>query len=101
VALFVLRFPRLARLLARLLRDPRVHFLAKAIFLSGAAYAVAPTDFLADFFPILGQLDDLAILALAGRLFVQLSPPAVVAEHEAAVVGTRTATANVGQLQEA
>jgi len=39
-----------------------------------------PIDLLPDFMPILGQLDDLAVFALAVRLFIQLSPKPIVDE---------------------
>ena len=53
-------------------RDPRVHWLAKAIALITLAYALSPIDLIPDFIPVLGYLDDLlivpAVLLLARRL---------------------------------
>jgi uncharacterized membrane protein YkvA (DUF1232 family) len=44
-------------------------------------YFLSPVDLMPDFIPVLGQMDDLAIIALAVKLFVSLAPPQVVAEH--------------------
>lgn len=79
---------RSGRLAWRLLLDPRVATLAKiAIPALAIAYVVSPVDLIPDAIPVVGQLDDLAILGLAVRLFIQLAPPAVVAEHRAKLSG--------------
>ncbi len=74
---------RTLRLAWRLLRDHRVSPFIK-LLIPGLAlvYALFPIDIAPDLLPLLGQLDDLAILILAARLLIELSPPAVVAEHE-------------------
>ncbi len=73
---------RQGRLAWRLFTDPRVPILLKLIPALAVAYLVSPIDFVPDFFPPLGQLDDLAVVLLALRLFVELAPPAIVAEHK-------------------
>ncbi len=79
---------RSGRLAWRLLKDPRVGTLAKlAVPVLAGIYVLSPVDLLPDFIPVLGQLDDVAIVALALRLFIQLAPPAVVAEHIATMAG--------------
>ncbi|MBC7224259.1 MAG: DUF1232 domain-containing protein, partial [Anaerolineae bacterium] len=62
---------RNARLAWRLLRDPRVSPWVK-LALPGVllVYLLLPLDFIPDLFPILGQMDDLAVLLLAGWLFL-------------------------------
>ncbi len=70
-----------ARLVWLLLRDPRVPLWLKAMPIASLAYLISPLDFLPDSIPILTQLDDVAILLLGFRLFIDLSPPEVVAEH--------------------
>ncbi len=77
------------RLAWRLLRDRRVSPFAKLLAPGLAlAYLLFPIDVAPDLFPLLGQLDDLAILLIAARLLVELSPPSVVAEYEADLYGS-------------
>jgi uncharacterized membrane protein YkvA (DUF1232 family) len=73
----------------RLLRDPRVpafpKWLAPACML---LYVVSPLDAIPDFIPILGQLDDVGVIALALAVIAMLvrwSPREIVAEHAAAL----------------
>ena len=51
------------RLAIRLVREPRVGMLVKALPVLAAVYVVSPLDFVPDVIPVLGQLDDLGILA--------------------------------------
>ena len=63
-------------------RDPRTPWYGRAFGLLVAAY-LSPIDFIPDFIPVLGLLDD-AILVPAGIwLFVKMVPPQVFAEHRA------------------
>ena len=89
IARFARRLPATARLYARLFGDRRVSAFAKAFLVAGSAYALTPVDFLNDLIPLLGQMDDLALFALACRTFVGLCPRAVVEEHEAAIEAPR------------
>ncbi len=77
------------RLSTRLLREPRVSLLAKAIPVAALVYLVSPIDFAPDFLPIIGQLDDLGILVLALEAFLFLSPHAVVDFHKTAIAEGR------------
>jgi uncharacterized membrane protein YkvA (DUF1232 family) len=71
-----------ARLAWRLLRDARVPGWAKMIPLAGALYLLSPIDILPEaLVPLLGEVDDVVILLLAVKLFIDLSPPGVVREH--------------------
>jgi uncharacterized membrane protein YkvA (DUF1232 family) len=73
---------RNAQLAWHLLIDRRVGLLLKLIIpglLLG--YMIFPVDLLPDFIPVLGQLDDLAILALGIKLFIELSPKDIVREY--------------------
>jgi uncharacterized membrane protein YkvA (DUF1232 family) len=66
----------------RLYGDPRVSVLLKAMApVVALAYIVMPIDLLPDFIPVLGQLDEVAIILLLVRLFISLAPPEVVAEY--------------------
>ncbi len=75
------------RLLWRLLNDPRVPSWVKTIPFVALLYLIFPIDLLPDPVLGLGQLDDLAIVLLGLKLFRDLSPSAVVREHEAALAG--------------
>lgn len=57
--------PSFVKLLLRLYRDPRVSRVDKGIVLATLAYLVMPYDFVPDWFPFLGQIDDIYLLALA------------------------------------
>ena len=80
------------RLSLSLLLDSRVPLLYKAIIpLAWAAYLLFPLDLIPDVVPILGELDDLAMLVLAAQLLVLLSPKYVVEEHLRKIRGERPA----------
>ena len=64
-----------ARLAYKLFRDPRVSKVTKlAIPGLVAVYLLLPIDLLPDVVPVLGQLDDIAIIALGLKFFVDMSP---------------------------
>ena len=73
---------RNGRLVWRLLRDARVATATKLLIpgLVGA-YLLWPVDLLPDVIPFLGQIDDLVLLALGAKLFIQLCPPEIVQQH--------------------
>ena len=75
------------QLLRRLLLDERVPLWQKAIPVAAALYLVSPLDLIPDFLPVVGLLDDLALLTASLRLFRSLAPPALIAEHLAAIDG--------------
>ncbi|MDY6877047.1 MAG: DUF1232 domain-containing protein [Chloroflexota bacterium] len=73
---------RQARLAWRLFWDRRVPVWAKLIPPAALAYVLSPVDFIpAAIVPGLGQLDDIAVLLIGIKLFVELAPPEVVREH--------------------
>jgi uncharacterized membrane protein YkvA (DUF1232 family) len=59
--------PEGARLLRDAARDPRVPRRVKVEAFLAAAYLLMPIDFVPDFIPGIGQLDDIAVLAWAVR----------------------------------
>ncbi|HEX9840517.1 MAG TPA: YkvA family protein [Anaerolineales bacterium] len=67
------------KLIARLMGDRRVNFFIKALPLASLAYLFWPIDAIA--LPIIGALDDAAILWIGSTLFVELCPANVVKEH--------------------
>ena len=69
------------KLAYNLMLDPRVNPMVKLIPVAAVAYLILPTDIAPDFVPVLGQLDDLAILLFGLRMFFEFAPPGVVEEH--------------------
>ncbi|MCS7069866.1 MAG: DUF1232 domain-containing protein [Anaerolinea sp.] len=69
----------------RLLRDRRVAWWIKIIGVLPFVYLVSPIDLIPDFLPVLGQMDDIAILYAGMRLFESLVPEYIVREHRAAI----------------
>lgn len=83
-ARYALQFPKLAALAARLFLDPRVSPLLKFGALASALVVISPVDLFGDI-PVLGPIDDLALLMLIVNVFVRLAPAALVREHSARV----------------
>jgi uncharacterized membrane protein YkvA (DUF1232 family) len=67
------------KLITRLMGDRRVNFFVKFLPLASLAYLFWPIDAIA--LPIIGALDDAAILWIGSTLFVELCPTNVVNEH--------------------
>jgi uncharacterized membrane protein YkvA (DUF1232 family) len=65
------RAPLYARLLASLLVDARTPVSRKAMLGVALGYIVLGRDIVPDRIPILGQLDDLVVVALATELFLE------------------------------
>lgn len=71
-------------------RDPRVPWYAKLLAAATAAYALSPIDFIPDFIPVIGYLDDMILLPAAIWFTVRLIPGEVLAElRERRVAGWR------------
>jgi uncharacterized membrane protein YkvA (DUF1232 family) len=69
------------RLAWRLLRDRRMPAAVKAVIPALVAYLLMPLDIIPDFIPVIGQLDDLLLIALAVGLVVRFTPVEVLEEH--------------------
>lgn len=69
------------RLIRRLLADRRVSIWPKLIIPATVAYIVSPIDLLSDVFLGVGQLDDIAVLLIGLKVFVELCPREIVQEH--------------------
>jgi uncharacterized membrane protein YkvA (DUF1232 family) len=73
---------RNAQLVWNLLTDRRVSLLTKLVIPGMmVGYLVWPVDLMPDVIPLVGQLDDLAILALGIKLFIELCPKDLVREY--------------------
>jgi len=77
----VARTPRYVRLGWRLMNDPTVSGRGKAALGGGLAYALSPIDPIPGFIPVLGQLDDLAVLILGVRTALRSAPTEVAESH--------------------
>lgn len=73
------------KLAVRLLRDPQVPAWLKALPMLGVVYVLSPLDFVPDIFPVIGQMDDLAIVLMAVEALRRFAPSHVVAHHEAQI----------------
>ena len=69
------------RLARALVGDPRVPIWVRAIVPLLVLYLLLPVDVLPDFIPVIGHLDDLAVILIAGAVLVRSIPPAVIEEH--------------------
>ncbi len=78
---YVLLVPRLARLVWKLSRDPRVPARTKATMFVLAGYLLSPIDLIPDPIPGVGHVDDLVILAFALDQILNRVPDEVVREH--------------------
>jgi uncharacterized membrane protein YkvA (DUF1232 family) len=70
-----------AQLAWNLFRDPRVPTYMKGVPLLAVLYVISPFDLIPGIIPILGQLDDLALLVLGVKVFLNLIPEELVREH--------------------
>jgi uncharacterized membrane protein YkvA (DUF1232 family) len=61
---FLMFLPRMVMLLGRLLKDSRVPTAEKALFAAAIVYVISPIDLIPDFFPFIGQVDDVYVVAL-------------------------------------
>ncbi len=73
------------QLVWRLSLDSRVPLLPKLIVPLVVLYVLSPIDLIPDMIPIAGQLDDIGVLFLGMRFFIELCPPDVVMEHRRAL----------------
>lgn len=70
-----------ARLAFALMLDRQVPIYLKVLPLAAVAYLLFPLDFLPDLVPGLGQLDDLTVLILGAKIFIDMAPPDVVQRY--------------------
>jgi uncharacterized membrane protein YkvA (DUF1232 family) len=76
-------FVKRLKLVGRLMGDSRISAFLKILPLASLAYLISPIDFAPGaIFPVIGALDDAAILWIGSTLFVELCPTSVVQEHK-------------------
>ena len=73
--------PNFLRLLGGLLTDVRVSTTDKLLVAGAFAYILLPMDFVPDFIPFLGEIDDVFVLVLALQRLIANAGRAVVLDH--------------------
>src|SRR5918996_478405 len=68
-------------LLRRLLGDDQVPRRRKLVLLALVAYLSVPVDLVPDFIPVVGQLDDVLVAALALRYALRSGGPELLRQH--------------------
>ncbi|HEY5984271.1 MAG TPA: DUF1232 domain-containing protein [Anaerolineales bacterium] len=70
------------KLIWGLMKDARVSPWVKLIPVAGLLYLVWPIDLVSELaLPLVGELDDAAVLWLSSYVFMELCPPDVVLQH--------------------
>jgi uncharacterized membrane protein YkvA (DUF1232 family) len=78
---YLQQIPNYLRLLFGLLRDRRVSTVDKLLVGAAIVYIVTPLDFIPDFIPFLGEVDDLYFLMLALQRLLGNAGPRVLRAH--------------------
>lgn len=73
--------PHCLVLFRRLLGDDRVSRARKLLLVGVVAYLAFPFDLIPDFIPVLGQLDDALVVALALRAIARGAGAELLSEH--------------------
>jgi uncharacterized membrane protein YkvA (DUF1232 family) len=74
------RVPTYSKLLISLARDERVPASRKALLAAAGAYVLSPIDFVPDWLPLVGGLDDVVVVVLAVEAFLSGLPPTLIDE---------------------
>ena len=77
----VLLIPNVVKLLARIIRDPRVSVRRKSFAVAALIYVISPIDLIPDFVGGFGQLDDLVIAAVALNHLIAGAGREVIEQH--------------------
>lgn len=75
------------KLVYYLLRDRDVPIYLKALPFAGLVYILFPIDFLPDVIPVLGQLDDLTVLIVGLKVFIEMAPVDIVTRYMDQMLG--------------
>lgn len=68
------RLPRYAKLIWLLLKDPALTAKERVALIAAAGYSISPIDAVPGVIPVIGQLDDLAVLLFAVRWVLSSMP---------------------------
>jgi uncharacterized membrane protein YkvA (DUF1232 family) len=81
VIYYMKQLPAYMRLLGGLLMDRRVNAVDKLLVAGAMAYIAMPVDFIPDFIPFLGEVDDVFLLVLALQRLIANSGRTVLMAH--------------------
>ncbi|MGE5397223.1 MAG: YkvA family protein [Chitinophagales bacterium] len=73
--------PNFLRMLYGLLLDRRVSLTEKLLLFGTITYVISPLDFLPDFIPFAGQVDDMLLVSLVTLRFIHKAGYKAVTEH--------------------
>jgi uncharacterized membrane protein YkvA (DUF1232 family) len=73
--------PNFLRMVGGLLADTRVATTDKLLVAGAVGYVLLPMDFVPDFIPFIGEIDDVFVLVLALERLIANAPRAVVLQH--------------------
>jgi uncharacterized membrane protein YkvA (DUF1232 family) len=82
--------PRQAKLAYSLLFDERVPVVSKAAVMAALVLIVTPFVNLPEWVPVVGEMDVLALVLVATRLFIATAPREAVTEHETLIKERRS-----------
>ncbi len=77
----ITQIPAYVRLLLGLMSDSRVSKIDRFMVVAAAVYIISPLDFIPDFIPFLGEVDDIFLLMLALQRLVGNSGRRVILEY--------------------
>jgi uncharacterized membrane protein YkvA (DUF1232 family) len=77
---------RQTRIMMLVLKHPGVPWFAKVVAGCSVGYIFSPIQLIPSFIPVIGQLDDLAVLFVGMKLLRKLTPAAIFADCEAQAV---------------
>ena len=81
VMYYIKQLPSYLRLLGGLLTDRRVNALDKLLVAGAIAYIAMPIDFIPDFIPFMGEVDDVFLLVIALQRLVANAGRPVLLSH--------------------
>jgi uncharacterized membrane protein YkvA (DUF1232 family) len=96
-AKFLRKLWRDGRLTWRLFRDRRTPLRSKLILIGTVLLVISPINWIPNLIPVLGQLEDVALLSMGMELFLRNVPDWLRAEHEARLRLRERATAQGAQ----
>lgn len=83
------------RVLPRALVHPRVPWYAKAVCGCAVLYISSPIQLIPNFIPVIGQMDDVAVIVLSIKLLKRSVPPEVMEECQKDTAASRDSVAAI------